>query len=157
MARKPESKTAELDWPLHAVGFEIDVISREKVNGRLKVSEICCQPFKVMHGGVSALIAEALASIGAHLASGFQRVAGVQLSINHLKPAHMGDLVEAEATPINKGNRVQVWMVEFWKIDPSTQERSALTSRSTVTLMNSLQIPENARDAAIKLKKHAKL
>ncbi|KAF3787355.1 1-4-dihydroxy-2-naphthoyl-CoA thioesterase 1 [Nymphaea thermarum] len=157
MAEKPESKTAELDLALHTMGFEIDLVSRERVSGRLKVEETCCQPFKVMHGGVSALIAEALASIGAHLSSGFQRVAGVQLSINHLKPANLGDLVEAEATPLNKGNRVQVWTVQLWKVDPLTQERSVLISTSTVTLLISLPIPENARDAATKLKKYAKL
>lgn len=43
MAEKPESKTAELDLALHSMGFEIDIVSRERVTGRLKVEETCCQ------------------------------------------------------------------------------------------------------------------
>uniref|UniRef100_A0A453C6Z1 Thioesterase domain-containing protein n=1 Tax=Aegilops tauschii subsp. strangulata TaxID=200361 RepID=A0A453C6Z1_AEGTS len=62
------------------------------------------QPFKILNGGVSALMAESTASIGGYMASGYRRVAGVQLSINHLKP----DRIETKANPIQVGRNVQV-------------------------------------------------
>ncbi|OAY75123.1 1,4-dihydroxy-2-naphthoyl-CoA thioesterase 1 [Ananas comosus] len=151
------SKTAELDPPLHALGFEIDEVSPHRLTGRLKVTERCCQPFKVLHGGISALIAEGLASMGAHMASGFRRVAGIQLSINHHRSARLGDLVFAQADPLHVGRSTQVWEVRLWKMDPSTMEKGVLISSSRVTLISDLPVPENSKNAGDALKKYAKL
>lgn len=153
----PPSKTELLDAPLHTFGFEFEELSAKKVSGRLLITPKCCQPFKVLHGGMSALIAEALASIGAHIASGFKRVAGVHLSINHIKSAQEGDLVVAEATPVNVGKSIQVWDVRVSKSEPSSSDIKTLIASSRVTVLCNMSVPESARDAAENLKRYAKL
>ncbi|KAL2922359.1 1 4-dihydroxy-2-naphthoyl-CoA thioesterase 1 [Bienertia sinuspersici] len=155
------TKTAELDAPLHTIGFEFDDLSPSSVSGHLLVTPKCCQPFKVLHGGVSALIAEALASIGAYLACGMKRVAGIHLSIDHMKSAQVGDVVFAQATPLNSGRTIQVWEVRLWKSNKncttSKSETKQLISSSRVTLVCNLPVPNHLKEVSLPFRKHAKL
>ncbi|KAG6413650.1 hypothetical protein SASPL_126364 [Salvia splendens] len=71
--------------------------------------------------------------------------------------AQEGDLVVAEATPVNVGKSIQVWEVRLSKRDPSNSEIQTLIASSRVTLLCNMSVPESARDAAKNLKKYAKL
>ncbi|KAK1322916.1 hypothetical protein QJS10_CPA02g00132 [Acorus calamus] len=146
-----------LDAPPQMLGFQFDVVSPEFVSGRMRVTESCCQPFKVLHGGVSALIAESLASVGAYVACGFRRVAGIQLTINHLKAAVFGDEVIAEARPITAGKTIQVWEVQLWRVDPVSSKKGSLLASSRVSFVSNMPVPEHCKDAGESIRRHAKL
>ncbi|KAH0435003.1 hypothetical protein IEQ34_001204 [Dendrobium chrysotoxum] len=152
----PAAITAEVDLPLHALGFEYGHVSAEKITGHLTVSESWCQPFKRMHGGVAAFVAEGVASAGAYMASGFQRVAGIQLSINFIKPAFLGDKVEVEASRILLSKTIQVWEVQQWRTNPTSGEK-VLLSLSNVTLLCNLPSPKVMKGFEDALKKYSKL
>ncbi|XP_021751788.1 1,4-dihydroxy-2-naphthoyl-CoA thioesterase 1-like [Chenopodium quinoa] len=154
---KNTNKTAELDSPLHTIGFEIDELSPSCVSGHLVVTPKCCQPFKVLHGGVSALISEALASIGAYLACGMKRVAGIHLSIDHMRSAQVGDLVFAQATPLSSGRTIQVWEVRLWNADETSMKKDHIISSARVTLVCNLPVPNHLKEASKPFRKYAKL
>ncbi|XP_049394831.1 1,4-dihydroxy-2-naphthoyl-CoA thioesterase 1-like [Solanum stenotomum] len=118
---------------------------------------IVSYPFEVLHGGVSALVAESLACMGAHVASGFGRVAGVHLSIHHLKSANLGEIVYAEAKPLNVGKSIHVWEVNLWKKNSLNLGERILISSSRVTIKTNMPIPKNVKDTAVNIKKYAKL
>ena len=76
---------------------------------RLPVDWRVHQPYGILHGGVSALLAESAASFGAALAAGPSRsVVGIELNASHLRSVRDGHLT-AEATPVRVGRTVQVW------------------------------------------------
>ncbi|KQJ85598.1 1,4-dihydroxy-2-naphthoyl-CoA thioesterase 1 [Brachypodium distachyon] len=157
-AATAKPKTAELDPVLHAMGFELESLSPSLLTGRLPVTSRCCQPFKVLHGGVSALVSEAMASMGAHMASGYSRVAGVHLAINHFRSAAVGDVVVARAVPVHLGRSTQVWEVKLWKLlvePPEPEKKKVLIAESRVTLLCNLPVPESLRHAGDALKKYA--
>ena len=78
---------------------------------RLPVDWKVHQPYGILHGGVSALLAESAASFGAALAAGPDRsVVGIELNASHLRSLRDGHLT-AEATPVRVGRTVQVWRI----------------------------------------------
>src|SRR6202041_2493154 len=83
----------------------------ERVVLRLPVTWKVHQPYGILHGGVSALLAESAASFGASLAAGPGRqVVGIELNASHLRSVRDGHLT-AEATPVRVGRTIQVWAI----------------------------------------------
>jgi uncharacterized protein (TIGR00369 family) len=85
----------------------------EEVVLRVEVGPKVHQPYGILHGGVSALLAEGAASVGGAVSVGPDEiVVGTELNCSHLRSMTEGTLT-AVATPIRKGRRVHVWGIEL--------------------------------------------
>jgi len=117
----PPSQSAELT-PLFAgaqpnihqlLGLEVLEAGPERVVLRLPVDWKVHQPYGILHGGVSALLAESAASLGGALAAAPDRsVVGIELNASHLRSLREGHLT-ATATPARIGRTVQVWHISL--------------------------------------------
>ena len=97
------------------LGMGIVLLSRQRVVARLgPLGRAHSQPMGLLHGGVSALIAEELGSIAASINSNPHAVVGVNVSATHLASARMGQSVIAVASPLKVGARLQVWNIDLY-------------------------------------------
>ena len=93
--------------------IEIETSTSERVTATMPVTPDHHQPFGLLHGGVSVVLAESAASIGGYLAapSGHTAV-GIEVNANHMRPVREGQLT-ATATPLHTGRTTQVWEVKI--------------------------------------------
>jgi 1,4-dihydroxy-2-naphthoyl-CoA hydrolase len=111
----PDRASVPLPDGRHSIHELLDVevleAGPERVVMRLPVDWRVHQPYGILHGGVSALLAESAASFGAALAAGPERsVVGIELNASHLRSVRDGHLT-AEATPVRVGRTIQVWRI----------------------------------------------
>jgi 1,4-dihydroxy-2-naphthoyl-CoA hydrolase len=110
-------------------GLEIVDASDELVRGRVRVLDELKQPTGVVHGGVYASIAEALASLGTNVGVNADGNVGLGMS-NHssfLRPVSDG-VVRAEARRRHRGRTTWVWDVDL------TDDEGRLCATSRVTI-----------------------
>jgi uncharacterized protein (TIGR00369 family) len=95
------------------LGVELVSATPTRVELRMDVGPHVHQPYGLLHGGVSALLAESAASIGGAVAAPpGHGVVGIELNASHVRSMRSGTLT-AVATPVRVGRRVQVWTVEL--------------------------------------------
>lgn len=95
-----------------ALGIEVVSATPEQVVVRVPITHRVHQPYGILHGGVSALIAESAASIGGAVTVGPDKiVVGTELNCSHLRSVRSG-VVTATARPIRTGRTVHVWGIE---------------------------------------------
>ncbi|MEO9181348.1 MAG: PaaI family thioesterase [Acidimicrobiales bacterium] len=95
------------------LGIHVVELTPEKVVLQVEVGPKVHQPYGILHGGVSALMAEGAASIGGAISvQPGEIVVGTELNCSHLRSMTSGTLT-AIATPIRKGRTVHVWGIEL--------------------------------------------
>jgi uncharacterized protein (TIGR00369 family) len=95
------------------LGVEVVLATPDKVILQVEVGPKVHQPYGILHGGVSALLAEGAASFGGALSVGPDYiVVGTELNCSHLRSMTSGTL-SATATPIRRGRTVHVWGIDL--------------------------------------------
>lgn len=95
------------------LGIEITEIGDDFLRGRVPVDQRTVQPFGLLHGGVSVVLAETLGSMGASYACPENhRVVGLDINANHIRGATSG-WVTGTARAIHLGRTTQVWQIDM--------------------------------------------
>ncbi|MFN3449169.1 MAG: PaaI family thioesterase [Roseococcus sp.] len=100
------------------LGIRLTEIGPDFLRAEMPVDERHVQPFGILHGGVSVVLAETLGSVASLMACapGYGAV-GLEVNANHLRPVPKGDTVRALCTPVRIGRSVHVWNIEMRRGD----------------------------------------
>jgi uncharacterized protein (TIGR00369 family) len=111
-----------------ALGIEFLEVGDDFIRARVPVDERTRQPYGILHGGVSVVLAETLGSCGAHYsAPDGDRAVGLDINANHIRSASSG-WVTGTARPVHRGRSTQVWQIDL------TNEAGELTCVSRITM-----------------------
>ncbi len=115
------------------LGIEITEYTRERVTATMPVTMKTHQPFGIMHGGVSVVIAETVASAGSYLFIDreHQTALGMEINANHLHSVSDG-MVRAEGVPVHVGRTTIVWDIRIY----DESERLVCISRCTIAVID---------------------
>ena len=95
------------------LGIEFLEVGDDFIRARVPVDERTRQPYGLLHGGVSVVLAETLGSCGAaYSAPAGSRAVGLDINANHLKSA-TGGWVTGTARPVHMGRTTHVWQIEL--------------------------------------------
>ena len=96
-----------------SLGIRVVEAGPDRVVMEMDVGPAVHQPFGLLHGGASAVIAESAASIGAYLNCAEGEVSvGTDLNISHLRARRDG-IARAVAVPLRKGRSMHVWTIDI--------------------------------------------
>ena len=115
------------------LGIELTEDGDDWVRGRMPVDDRTRQPFGLLHGGASVVLAETLASIASAATLDLRQklAVGLEINANHLRGVREG-WVTGTARPINLGRTIHVWDIRI--VDEA--DKPVCISRCTVAIID---------------------
>ena len=117
---------------MEPLGIVFSELGPDYLRGTMPVDARTRQPYGLLHGGASVLLAESLVSCAAtFVAAPGQACVGMEINANHLRPVTAG-WVTGTARPISLGRRTQVWEVRIVDDD----DKLVCISRCTMAVID---------------------
>jgi 1,4-dihydroxy-2-naphthoyl-CoA hydrolase len=108
-------------------------VTPDGATAQLTITDKLLQPHGIVHGGVYCAIVESVASVSAGVwlqaNGGGDKVVGVNNNTDFLRAITAG-MVTAVSTPIHRGRRQQLWLIEI------TDTNQKMVARGQVRLQN---------------------
>lgn len=127
---------AELDalsagTAIERLGIAFTEVGDDFLRATMPVDARTIQPYGLLHGGASVLLAETLGSSAGNLCvPEGARVVGIEINANHLR-AVTGGYVTGTARPLHVGRSTQVWEIRI----EDGEGRLACVSRLTLAVV----------------------
>lgn len=125
---------ADIDTITKHLGIEFTEAGEGYLVARMPVDGRTHQPFGILHGGASVVLAESLGSVASWMLLDDptkQRAVGLEVNANHLRAVRSG-WVYGRCTPIHTGRTTHVWDIRI----TDEQEKLVCISRLTVAIIS---------------------
>ena len=108
-----------------ALGIQFTEIGEDFLRGTMPVDDRTKQPYGILHGGASCVLAESLGSSAGYLCvdPSKNHVVGLDIHTTHIRSVNSGIVIGA-AKPVHLGRSVQVWEI---KIENEAEKLVSLT------------------------------
>ena len=96
------------------LGIEVTEIGDDYIVAKMPVTEKTKQPYGILHGGASCVLAESIGSTAAALSmDGSKKYpVGIEINANHISSPTEG-FVHAKAVPVHIGGSTSVWNIDI--------------------------------------------
>ena len=128
----PELQLLGVNTLAEQIGIEFTEVGADFLKGRMPVDHRTHQPYGILHGGASCVLAETLGSVASALIIDQSKFicVGLEINANHIRSVKEG-FVYGTATPLHLGRTTHVWDIRI--VDE--REKLVCVSRLTVAIL----------------------
>jgi 1,4-dihydroxy-2-naphthoyl-CoA hydrolase len=114
------------------LGIEFTEVGEDFISARMPVDERTHQPYGILHGGASVVLAETLGSVASSMVIDSEKLIGVGLEVNanHLRPVKSG-FVTGICKALHIGGKTHVWEIKIY----NDKGKMSCISRLTVAII----------------------
>ncbi len=115
------------------LGIEWLELGEEYIKAKMPVDHRTIQPYGLLHGGASCVLAETLGSVGSAMVIDHDKFfcVGLEINANHIRSAKKG-YVTGTVRPIHIGKQTHIWDIQI----TDESDKLICVSRLTVAVLS---------------------